>query len=236
VIFAAGGSDPGRAAKAATTTIPIVFESAADPIAAGLVASLNRPGGNVTGVSLMGSALEAKRLELLHELAPKASAIAALVNPNYPAAKSQSEEFQAAAAHLGVKPIILTASTEDDIDLAFAILVQQGVGALVVCQDPFFGSRRQQLLALAVRHALPAIYQFREFPVEGGLISYGTDFADAYRQAGIYVGKVLKGTKPADLPVMQPTKFELVINLKTANALGLTVPLIMQMTADEVIE
>jgi ABC-type uncharacterized transport system substrate-binding protein len=235
-IFAIGGSDPARAAKAATATIPIVFVSAADPIRAGLVASLNRPGGNVTGVSMIGSALEAKRLELLHQIAPKASVLAALINPNYPAAKSQSEELQNAAVQLGVKLIILTAGTEGDIDAAFATLVEQRAGALLVAQDPYFNARRSQLLALASRHAVPALYFQRVFGTDGGLISYAPSFEDGIRQAGVYVGKILKGAKPADLPVMQPTKFELVINLKTAKALGLEVSDKLLALADEVIE
>ncbi len=166
----------------------------------------------------MGSTLEAKRLELLHELAPKALTIAVLINPNYPDAKSQSAEVLKAAAKLGVTPIMLTASTADEVDSAFASLDQRGAGALTVCLDPFLGSRRDQLVALVARRALPAIYPLREYPVGGGLMSYGSDFADGYHQAGLYVGKILKGAKPADLPVMQPTKFELVVNLKAAKA------------------
>jgi ABC-type uncharacterized transport system substrate-binding protein len=236
VIFAAGGPDPGRAAKAATNTIPIAFYSATDPVKAGLVPSLNRPGGNVTGVSIMGSVLEGKRLELLHELVPKASTIAILIDPNYPAANSESQDAQDAAARLGVTPIMLSAGTERDIDTAFATLLQRGAGALLVTQNPFFITRREQLFALAVRHALPTLYPLREYAVNGGLASYGPDFKDGYRQAGIYVGRILKGAKPSDLPVMQPTKFELVINLKTAKALALTVPDKLLALADEVIE
>jgi putative ABC transport system substrate-binding protein len=236
VILAAGGSDPARVTKAATAAIPIAFVSAADPVKTGLVSSLNRPDGNVTGVSLLGTALEAKRLELLHDLGPKASTIAALINPNYAGAESQSQELQAAATQLGVKAILLMASSEMEVDAAVASLVQQGAGALLVTQDPFLNTRREQLIALAERHSLPAIYSVREAVAAGGLISYGTHFADGFRQAGIYVGKMLNGAKPSDLPVLQPTKFELVINLKTAKSLGLAVPVIMQMTADEVIE
>jgi putative ABC transport system substrate-binding protein len=236
VIFAAGGPDPARAAKAATTTIPIAFLSATDPVRAGLVPSLNRPGGNVTGVSIMGSLLEGKRLELLHELVPKASIIAVLIDPNYPAAQSESQDAQQAAARLGVTPTMLTAGTERDIDAAFAALVQRGAGALLVTQNPFFVSRREQLFALAARHELPTMYPLREYAVGGGLASYGPDFREGFRQAGIYVGRILKGTKPADLPVMQPTKFELVINLKTARALGLAVPDRLLALADEVLE
>ena len=236
VIVAAGNSEPARAAKAATATIPIVFQSGADPLAAGLVSSLGRPGGNVTGVTNMGSALEAKRLELLHEVAPKASTIAALINPTYPDARYQSAEMLKAAAQLGVTPIMLTASTAEEIDAAFAVLNQRGAGALTVGTDPFLASRRNQLVTLAARRALPTIYAFREFPVVGGLMSYGTDFAGLYRQVGIYVGKVLKGANPADLPVLQPTKFELVINLTTAKALDIAIPPSILAAADEVIE
>jgi putative ABC transport system substrate-binding protein len=236
VIFTGGGSEPARAAKAATATIPIVFQSGADPVAAGLVGSLGRPGGNITGVSLMGSALEAKRLDLVHDVAPKASTIATLINPNYPDAKSQSAEVLKAASQLGVTPIILNASTAAEIDSCFALLDQRGAGALTVASDPFVAGRRDQLLALAVRRALPAIYPYRDFVMAGALMSYGTDFAVGYHQAGIYVGKVLKGAKPADLPVLQPTKFELVINLTTAKALGIVIPPSILAAADEVIE
>ena len=237
IILAAGGSEPARIAKAATATIPIVFASGADPIKNGLVSSLNRPDGNVTGVSLVGAALEAKRVEVLHDLVPNALTIAVLINPNYSEAKAQSQEVQAAAAQIGLKSIVLMASTERDIDDAIASLVQQGAGALVVTLDPFlFVNRRQQLFALAERHSLPVIYSLREMVIAGGLISYATHFPDGFRQAGIYVGKILKGIKPIDLPVLQPTKFELVINLKTARELGLDVPPTLLARADEVIE
>jgi ABC-type uncharacterized transport system substrate-binding protein len=236
VIFAAGGTDPAKAAKAATSQIPIVFVSAADPVRTGLVASLSRPGGNVTGVSLLASALDAKKLGLLRDLAPTASAIGVLINPNYPPAKSQSDEFQGAAKRLGVRPLVLFASTEGEVDAAFAGLVQQGGGALLVATDPFLVSRREQLAALAARYHLPAIYPQREIVAAGGLISYGPHFADGYRQAGVYVGRLLKGEKPGDLPIQQPTKFELVINLKTAKALEIEVPDRLLAIADEVIE
>jgi putative ABC transport system substrate-binding protein len=236
VILAGGGSDPARAAKAATTTIPIVFVSATDPVWAGLVASINRPGGNVTGVSMVGSALEPKRLELLHGLVPKASTIAAIVNPNYPAAKTLTQEAQEAAVRLDLKLVLLSVDKESDLEPAFATLVQQGAGALLVTQDPFLVTLREKFATLTVRHAIPAIYPFRDFVTAGGLVSYGPDFADGYRQAGVYVGKILKGAKPADLPVVQPTKFEFVINLKTAKALGLDVPHRLLSLADEVIE
>jgi putative ABC transport system substrate-binding protein len=236
VILAAGGSDPARAAKAATTTIPIVFVSATDPVETGLVASINRPGGNVTGVSMIGSALEGKRLELLHELAPKAATIAAMINPNYPAAKTLTREVQEAAARLDLKLILLSVDKESDLESAFATLDQRGAGALLVAQDAFLVSLREKFATLTARHAIPAIYPFRDFVEAGGLVSYGPDFADGYRQAGVYVGKILKGATPADLPVVQPTKFELVINLKTAKALGLTVPDKLLALADEAIE
>jgi putative ABC transport system substrate-binding protein len=236
VILATGGSEPARAAKAATATIPIVFVSAADPVKAGIVASLNRPGGNVTGVSLLGSALEAKRLGLLYEIVPGAASIGVLVNPNYPDAELQLREQQEAARVIKRQINIVRASTESEIDTAIATVIQQGAGALLVAQDPFFGGRREQIVALAARYRLPAMYYQRDFAEIGGLVSYGTDFADGYRQAGIYVGKILKGTDPADLPVMQPTKFELVVNLKTAESLGLAIPESFLLRAEEVIE
>ena len=236
VIFAAGGTDPAKAAKAATARIPIVFVSAADPVQMGLVASLNRPGGNVTGVSLLGSQLNAKKLDLLSQLVPRTSVIGALVNPDYPQAKRETEDFQAAAKTLGVKSIALSAGTAAEIDTAFSTLQQQQIGALVVSNDPFYGARRDQLVTLAARYFMPVIYFQKEFVTAGGLLSYGPSFPDGYRQGGVYVGRILKGEKPADLPIMQPTKFELVINLKTAKALGLTVPDKLLALADEVIE
>jgi putative ABC transport system substrate-binding protein len=236
VIFAGGGTDPAKAAKAATTTIPIVFISAADPVRTGLVASLNRPGGNVTGVSLLASALDAKKLGLLRELAPQASTVGVLINPDYPDSKSQSDEAQAAAGGLGLQSVVLYARTEGDLDTAFANLVAKGVQALLVGTDPFFNSRREQIAAFAVRDSLPVIYPQREYVTNGGLISYGPHFGHGYRQAGVYVGRVLAGEKPADLPILQPTKFELVINLKTARMLGLTVPATLLALADDVIE
>jgi putative tryptophan/tyrosine transport system substrate-binding protein len=236
VILAMGGTDPARAAKAATSAIPIVFVSAADPVKTGLVASLNRPGGNVTGVSLIASALDEKKLGLLHELVPKTSVIAGVVNPNYPGAKTQADDIQEAARHLGVAAIALTAGADDEIDAAFADAARQGAGAMLVSSDPFFNSRAGRFVAAAARHSIPVIYPQSEYVRGGGLLSYGPDFSDGYRNGGVYVGKILKGAKPAELPVMQPTKFELVINLKTAKALGLTVPPTLLATADEVIE
>jgi putative tryptophan/tyrosine transport system substrate-binding protein len=236
VILAAGGSDPAKAGKAATDTIPIVFVSAADPIKSGIIASLNRPGSNVTGVSLLGSELEAKRLGLLHEIVPGAEPIGVLVNPNYPDANLQVRELQNAANIIKRQIDIVRASAEPDINMAFATVAHQGACALLVAQDPFFFVQREQIVALAARYRLPAIYYLREFTENGGLVSYGADFPDGYRQAGIYVGKILKGVRPADLPVLQPTKFELVINLKTAKALGLKIPESVLVLADEVIE
>jgi putative ABC transport system substrate-binding protein len=222
-------------AKAATATIPIVFLSGADPINAGLVTSFNRPRENLTGVSWFSVELGAKRLGLVHELVPKAAVFTLLVNPEDAGAARQSADVQAAARSLGGQLHILNAS-EKEIDSAFAALVQQRTNALIVAGNPFFTSRRDQLVALAARHAIPAIYPAREFVADGGLMSYGNNNADAYRQAGIYAGRILKGAKPADLPVERQTKFELVINLKTAKALGLEVPPMLLARADEVIE
>ena len=235
VIAATGGPAPVLAAKAATSSIPIVFVSGADPVKAGLIASLNRPGGNVTGVSPLLSALGSKRLELLHLLVPKAAVIGVLVNPNYDA-DLQVREVQGAAVALGLKLKIIPASTEAEIDKAFTTLAQQGEAALFVANDPYFDSHRDQIIALAARDAIPAMYYTRGYAAAGGLISYGSNIADAYRQAGVYAGKVLKGAKPANLPVLQPTNFELIINLKTAKALGLDVPDRLLALADEVIE
>jgi len=236
VIVATGGGASALAAKAATTTIPTVFSSATDPVELGLVASLNRPGGNATGVHVMTNALEAKRLGLLHELVPSATTIAVLVNPGTPGADSQLTEAETAAHAIARKIHVLRADNEPQLDEVFAILANDRAEALLVAADPFFNTRRQQIVALAARYAIPAIYEFREFAAAGGLMSYGISLADAYRHIGVYTGKILQGTKPADLPVMQPTKFELVINIKAANALGITVSPILLARADEVIE
>ena len=231
------GSDPAaRAAKTATSTIPIVFIAGRDPVEQGLVASLARPGGNLTGVSFLILALNPKRFELLRELVPQTGVIALLVNPNNPGMEIMVKDVQEAARAKGVRLHILKAGTESEIDAAFASLVQGQAGGLLVTTDPFLGSRRELILTLAARHAVPAMYEFREYTLAGGLISYGTNFTAIFRQVGIYVGRILKGAKPADLPVVQPTTFELVINVKTAKALGLTVPPSILSRADEVIE
>ena len=236
VIATAGGVPPALAAKAATSTIPIIFVMGSDPVEFGLVASLNRPGGNATGVSLLAYLLDAKRIEVLRELISKASIVGLLVNPTSPQADGQLKELQAAANATGAKVIALNASAESDFQPAFASLVQQQASALLVSADPFFLSRRDQLVALAAQHAVPTVYHWREFADAGGLMSYGTSTADAYRQAGIYVSQILKGAKPAELPVQQAVKVELVINLKTAKTLGLSFPLSLLARADEVIE
>jgi putative ABC transport system substrate-binding protein len=235
-VIVTSGATGIAAAKGATSTIPIVFLGGGDPVAAGLVASLARPGGNLTGFSIFGFELNPKRLELLSDLVPQAHVIALLVNPNQASTERQIKDVQEAGGTKGVQLRILRADTESDIDLAFASLIQLQADALLVGSDPFLFSRRAQLVALAARHAVPAIYEWREFAAAGGLISYGTSLADMYRQAGAYVGRILAGARAADLPVQQPTKFELVVNLKTAKELGLTVPPSILARADEVIE
>jgi putative ABC transport system substrate-binding protein len=235
VIISAGGAPTALAAKSATPTIPIVFR-VGDPVADGLVASLARPGGNLTGVSNIADELTPKRLELLSDLVPQARVIALLVNPKYGTAERVIRDVQKAALAKGVQLHVLKASSESEIDTAFASLVQLHAGALVVGADPFLSSRREQLVALASRHAVPSSYAWREFAASGGLISYGASLTAAYRLVGTYAGKVLKGAKPADLPVQQPTTFELVINRKAAKALGLEVPPALVARADEVIE
>jgi len=234
VIAATGGEPSPQVVKAATQTIPIVFMANGDPVAAGLVASLNRPGGNLTGVTIFGMMAAGKRLELLRQLMPKAGTIAYLMNPNNP--NREFDNVQAAARSVGQQIIVLNADGSREIDAAFATIAQQGVAALLVASDPLFFDRRDQLIALAARHAVPAIYYLRAFSQAGGLSSYGNNLADMYRQVGTYTGRVLNGERPADLPVMQSTKFELVINLKTAKTLGLEIPPSLLATADEVIE
>jgi putative tryptophan/tyrosine transport system substrate-binding protein len=236
VITAVGGETSATAAKEATSTIPIVFAVGSDPVHLGLVKTINRPGGNATGITSSTNQMEPKRLGLLRELAPGVAIIGALVNPKFPAAMRQAHDIEAAARAIGQRIIFGDASTDDELDATFASLLHAGIGALLVAADPFFDTRRDRIVAFAARERLPAIYQFREFAVAGGVLSYGLSFTDVYRQVGLYTAKVLKGTKPADLPVQQVTKFELVINLKTAKALGITISDNLLSLADEVIE
>ena len=229
-------SSPGaRAAKQATRTIPIVFSVGDDPVVAGLVDSLNRPGGNMTGVYQLTAGLEAKRLDLLHEMVPKTTTMAVLINPSYSAADAQLRDVRDAAGRLGVQLVVVRANDPKDFDAVFASLAQQRAGALLVSASPLFNTGRERLIALAARHAIPAIYEWRDFVLAGGLMSYGTNLGDAYRQAGVYTGRILNGAKPADLPVVQSSRFEFVVNLKTARALGLEVPPSLSARVDEVI-
>jgi len=236
VIVTAGGDPAAQAAKAATATIPIVFVSGSDPVKVGLVASLNRPGGNITGVHMLILSLGAKRLGLLHELMPAANPVGILVNPNFADALTQLRDVEDAAQSLGLKLVVQKAGTEFEFETAFADLARQKAGAILVIADPFFTSQRVEIAALAARYAMPAVFELREYAAAGGLMSYGPDLADGYRQGAVYAGKILKGQKPAELPVEQPAKLGLVINLKTAKALGLQIPDKLLALADEVIE
>ena len=236
VLVTTGGEPSALAAKAATSTIPIVFTAGGDPVRVGLVASLNRPGGNATGVSLLTTPPEAKRLGLLNELVPSAAAFGVLINPNNPEAEAQSRDVQQAGREIGRQIQIANAVNDRELETAFGTLVQQRAAALLVCADPFFDTRRDRIVALAAQFKLPAIYQFRDYAVAGGLMSYGISIADGYRQVGIYTGQVLKGAKPADLPIYQSIKFELVINLKTAKVLGVKISDNLLSIADEVFE
>jgi putative ABC transport system substrate-binding protein len=236
VIVAIGGNTSALAAKGATATIPIVFEMGGDPIKMGLVANLNRPSGNITGVTSLVGTLIAKQFEIVRETVPNAALIGFLVNPNNTDAETKTKDARAAAEAVGQKLFVVQAGTESELEAGFEMLVQQQAGALVVAAEPFFISRREKLVELAARHKVPAVYTIREFATAGGLMSYGTNIIEAHRIAGLYAGRILKGEKPADLPVQQSTKVELVLNLKTAKALGLTIPLPLLGRADEVIE
>jgi putative ABC transport system substrate-binding protein len=235
IIFA-GGSGDALAAKAATLSIPIVFAGGSDPVEIGLVSSLNRPGGNITGVTMIGHALGAKRLDLLRQLTPNVALVAVLVNPKNPSTETEVRNTQEAAQAIRLKLLVLNAGNDSEFGSAFEVAAQNRAGALIVVGDPLFTTQRARLITLAAQHKLPTVYNLREYAADGGLASYGTSFADAFRRAGIYVGRILNGEKPGDLPVMQPTKFELVINLKTAKALGLEVPSTLLAIADEAIE
>jgi ABC-type uncharacterized transport system substrate-binding protein len=234
VIVGNGGA--AEALRRATATIPIVFVIGGDPVAQGFVTSLNRPGGNLTGLTFFGNRLSAKRVEMLRELVPRTGVIAALIDPNFPEAAAEIPEVQEAGRAIGLEIVLVNARNEREFDAAFTSMVQAGAGALVVIGSPYFTSKSQKLVALSARHAVPAIYDIRDYVTAGGLISYSTSFTDAYRQAGVYAGRILRGVKPSELPVLQPTKFELTLNLKTAKALGLDVPASLLARADEVIE
>jgi putative tryptophan/tyrosine transport system substrate-binding protein len=236
VLAALGGDSSAAAARQATATIPIVFGSGSDPVKVGFVESFSRPGGNATGYTLLTNQMETKRVGLLHELVPRVALFGALLNPHFPAVADQLRQIEEATRTIGLQLFVTKASNDAELNDAFASLVQRRVGALVVAADPYFDTRRDRIVALTAQAQLPTMYQFREFAVAGGLISYGPKITEMYRHAGEYVGRILRGAKPADLPVMQPTQFELVINAKTANALNLAVPNSMQLLADEVIE
>jgi len=236
VIVSTGGESAALAAKRATSTIPIAFVIGSDPVILRLAASYNQPGGNATGINILTAALEPKRLGILHQLVPQAETIAVLLNPNFPSYERQLRDVQEAARAMGLKIHVLRAATDREIDTAFETVAQEHIAAITVAADPFFDTRRDKLVALAARHAVPTMYHFREFAAAGGLMSYGIDLRDTYRQIGVYAGRILRGAKPANLPVLQPTKFEFVINLKTAKALGLTIPSGVLSTADAVIE
>jgi putative tryptophan/tyrosine transport system substrate-binding protein len=236
VLTTAGGEPSALAAKRATSTIPIVFGLGSDPISIGLVESWNRPGGNATGVTLLTRLMEPKRLGLLRDLVPGVPLIGVLLNPSFPSTERQLQDIEEAARSIDQRIVVAKASTDAELDAAFAALVKEGVGALLVCADPYFDTRRDRIVGFAQRQRLPAIYQFREYAVAGGLLSYGVSITDAYQQYGVYTANILKGAKPADLPVLQPTKFELVINLKTAKTLGIKISDNLLSLADEVIE
>jgi ABC-type uncharacterized transport system substrate-binding protein len=236
VLVGTGGDGSALAAKRASATIPVVFGMGGDPVKAGLVESLNRPGGNATGFTLLTNELEPKRLGILHDLVPGAAVIGALLNPNFPPALRQLQDLEEAARKISQRLFVVKASNDRELNAGFTSLVEQRVGSLLVAADPYFDTRRDRIIAFAEQNRLPAIYQFREFAVAGGLISYGPNVTDMYRQAGIYTARILKGVRPADLPVVQPTKFEFVINLKTAKSLGLVIPAGLISFADEVIE
>ena len=236
VLVAVGGDSSPRAAKQATSTVPIVFGMGGDPIQAGLVASFNRPGGNATGYTLLTNEMEPKRIGLLHELVPGASLLGALINPSFPPAARQLEDIENAIRSIKQNLFVARAVNDQDLETAFPSFVQQKAGAVLVAASPFFDTRQDRIVALAAQYRLPAMYHFRQYAVAGGLISYGPSLTESYKQAGVYAGRILRGAKPADLPVLQPTKFEMVINQKTANALGFAIPNTIQLLADEVIE
>ena len=236
VLVAVGGDSSPRAAKQATSTVPIVFGMGGDPIQAGLVASFNRPGGNATGYTLLTNEMEPKRIGLLHELVPGASLLGALINPSFPPAARQLEDIENAIRSIKQNLFVARAVNDQDLETAFPSFVQQKAGAVLVAASPLFDTRQDRIVALAAQYRLPAMYHFRQYAVAGGLISYGPSITESYKQAGVYAGRILRGAKPADLPVLQPTKFEMVINQKTANALGFAIPNTIQLLADEVIE